>query len=77
MSSVHETSEERAHRLALERQCATIGRAVGDQLRPGTGFALFFFDFGPNGAMAYVSSADRGDVVRALKEFIAREENRS
>jgi hypothetical protein len=42
------------------------------------GFALFVFplDEGDDGRMNYISNASRGDMLAALKEFIARNEGR-
>ena len=41
------------------------------------GFALFVFDFGKGGRMNYISNANRGDVVAALREAIASLEVRA
>jgi hypothetical protein len=42
----------------------------------GLGFTLFLFNFGPGGAMFYLSSADRQDMIKMLHEFLAKEELR-
>lgn len=50
-----------------------IGSAIGGALPPGKGFALMIFDMGPgseDGEMAWISSADRQDMVKALAEMI-------
>jgi hypothetical protein len=70
--SIKDTAEERTARLALERRTRTIADKIAADLPPGTGFAFFAFDFGERGNFAYVSSADRGDIVRALKEWIRK-----
>lgn len=51
-----------------------IGKAIANELPPGFGFALFVFDFGGKGHISYMSNAQRPDMLRALKEFIANAE---
>jgi hypothetical protein len=72
MSKIKETREEREARAALERRVHEIGRTIASQLPPGVGFTLLLFTYGNNGALAYLSSADRADVTKVMKEFIAR-----
>ena len=58
---------------ALER----ILRETDHQLAilpKGYGFALFLFNFGPEGATFYISNAQREDIVRLLEDFIERVE---
>ena len=59
---------------AKYRALRTLATLVDEETPDGMGFAVFLFDFGPKGAMFYLSSADRRDVVSLLKEWIAREE---
>lgn len=58
------------------RQLETTARRCANKIRtdlpPGAGFALLVFDFGPRGFMAYISNAEREDMIRALREQIAR-----
>lgn len=68
--SVRETPEERDARLALERSTREVARLIRDRLRPGVGFALFLYDFGPKGALAYVANGDREDIAKVLREFL-------
>jgi len=35
------------------------------------GFAVFLFDFGETGSLAYVSNAKREDMIAAVKEWLA------
>lgn len=43
-----------------------------DELKAaGFGVAVFAFDLGDTGALAYISTAERADVVRALGEWMA------
>ena len=51
-------------------------RAIADVLRNALpishGFALLVFDYGDGGHMSYISSGQRVVVVKAMREFIAR-----
>jgi hypothetical protein len=38
------------------------------------GFAVFLFDFGPKGSMAYVSNASREDMMAAVCEWLDLQE---
>jgi len=74
----HETLSDKKWRLLVE----TATRKTADRLKedclPGTGFALFMFDFGddgvrPGGAVAYVANGDRAGVIRLLKDWLRRQ----
>jgi hypothetical protein len=71
-----ETDAERAERLQLEEHCRVIGgllrNAVSDLGGPRIGFALLLFNFGDGGSIAYMSNAERRDMINALEELIAR-----
>lgn len=41
---------------------------------PRTGVMLFVFDFGRGGGMAYGSNGDREGCIKALKEWISKQE---
>lgn len=75
--SPHETSDEKDKRLSLERKSAELGRLLAARLPPGHGFALLLFNFGDKGYRAYISNAERADMVKAIREWLAREEGRS
>lgn len=68
----NETLLEKQIRLVLETQCAEMGRMIGAACPAGVGFAFLMFDFGKNGNIAYVSNADRADMIRSLERLIAR-----
>jgi hypothetical protein len=52
-----------------------IHNALDKSTHKGTmGFALLIFEFGEGGALFYVSDAKRDDMVKAFKEFIAKQE---
>lgn len=70
-----ETPEQQAQRKEVEEICADIGRklagAVGDASRQAgrhLGFAFLMFDFGDKGSFAYLSNANRKDMIRMLLE---------
>jgi hypothetical protein len=67
-----ETLVQKQVRLVLEEQCRDLGRLLRDASPAGTGFALFLFDLGAKGNLAYVSTADREDMVRCLHEWMER-----
>jgi hypothetical protein len=56
-----EAAPDRAKRVALEERCADIGRTIAGA---GTGVALFLFDFGPKGNLAYFTN------VRGARERV-------
>lgn len=51
----------------------TIGSRVAASMPPGIGFGLFIFNLGPEGAMFWISNSQRDDMMKALREFIAKE----
>jgi hypothetical protein len=71
-----ETPAEKAARLRLEKVTREIGGIIGDAVRqtagPGVGFCLMLFDFGPRGALSYLSNAERDDMIKVLDEFKTR-----
>lgn len=52
-----------------------MGRDLKGRMPEGWGFALLMFDYGTSeGSMFYLSSAERSDMLKAMKEFIAKQE---
>jgi hypothetical protein len=51
-----------------------IGRELKQSMPEGVGFAVLVFDFGGKGNLAYVSNAQRPDMLRAMREFITKNE---
>ena len=61
-------------RYALERLSRElIGYAI-HKLGKHVGVTLFVFEFGDRGNAAYISNADRADMIAVVKEWLAREE---
>lgn len=67
-----ETPEQRRARVGLEHQCADVGRTIAGACPSGTGFVLMMFDFGAEGSVAYVSNAQREDMVNLLREALEK-----
>jgi hypothetical protein len=62
---------------AIRAKANDIGKIIGGTLPPGWGFALLVFPFVEgDGRMNYISNAERGDMLTALKELVARMEGR-
>lgn len=80
--STTELADAEAHRFMMEARCRQIGSQIGEGLHhedgalgTHTGFALFLFDFRENGTMAYVSSAQRSDMVMAVRSMLVKIES--
>jgi hypothetical protein len=55
----------------LESLMRQVGANIKTDLPPDVGFALFVFHIGPDpGGMAYMSSANRSDMILAIKEWL-------
>lgn len=67
-----ETPQDRRDRAELEALSRSIAEALTEALPEGLGFALLVFDFGEGGNLAWISNARREDMVRALREQLAR-----
>jgi hypothetical protein len=60
---------------AIKALLQKIGRELKDQMPKGWGFSLLVFSYGEDGAMFYLSSAQRADMILAMQEFIQRQSN--
>lgn len=59
---------------AVEEMLLGIGRRLAQILEgTGMGFTLFLFDYGPGGSTFYISSGQRDDIQKMLREFLKRE----
>jgi len=58
----------------MQRLLKDVGMKVASACPPGIGFALLVFQFGPGGFMTYASNGQREDMVKAMRELIARVE---
>ncbi len=65
----------------VQAKLRELGRIIGGQMPEGWGFTLLMFDYGEktglpgHDAVFYLSSADRGDMITAMKEFIKKQEH--
>jgi hypothetical protein len=65
-----ETLVQKQVRLVLERQCRELADLLKTKVPAGVGFALFLFDFGEKGNTAYVSTAQRDDMIKLIWEWL-------
>ncbi len=49
-----------------------LAQGLGERLPEGWGFNLLIFSYGERGSMFYISSAQREDMINAMREFIAK-----
>lgn len=64
-------------RLILEKECRRLADIIAKELPPGQqGFALFLFDFGLPGNLAYVSNGQREDMIKTVREWLERTEGK-
>lgn len=49
-----------------------LGAQLKKDMPEGMGFSLLMFDYGDNGAMFYISSAERETMLTAMKEFMLK-----
>lgn len=60
----------------IEEALYQVGQELKKRCPPGVGFALLMFDFGEGGGMFYASNAQRVDMIKAMKEFIQKHEDK-
>lgn len=66
------TTTQKQVRLVLEQQCAELGREIVRKLPAGVEFVFVTFDFGENGNVAYLSSAQRDGAIKMLEELVVK-----
>lgn len=54
----------------LEAHARSLGVRIGQSLPAGVGFTLLVFTFGEGGWLTYLSSAQRADMIRTLREAL-------
>lgn len=60
----------------IEAILKRIAEIISDWTPEGWGFCLMMFTFGEGGNFFYVSDAQREDIIRTMKEFIAKQEKK-
>lgn len=68
--------------LGEEELSARLREAIADVqgiFPPSTGVCVFVFDFGggPATGLGYIANADRADMAKALREWLAKEASNS
>lgn len=56
----------------LEEKAREIGALIGAAVPSGVGFGLFIFDFGDGGHLAWISNAQRADMIKSIEELLGR-----
>lgn len=56
----------------IEKLLKDIGRILKGTMPPGYGFTLFIFGYHEDRSLFYLSSAEREDMVAAIKEFLQK-----
>jgi hypothetical protein len=59
-------------RFVLEQQCRELAELLKSKVPAGVGFTLFLSDYGEGGNVAYVSTIDRHDSIRLVREWLDR-----
>ncbi len=54
-----------------------ISRAIDKHADRPMGFVLLTFDFGEGGTTSYISNCEREGVIKAMQEFIGRQDGNS
>lgn len=57
----------------IEKLLRDIAQNIGAQIPEGFGFTLLIFGYGDDESMFYISSAQRNDMVKAMREFIQKQ----
>ena len=58
-----------------EEALRKIGEFLTELTPEGMGFAILLFDYGEGGNMFYAAKAKREDMIKAMKEFISKNED--
>lgn len=59
----------------LQKLARSLDSTLHAQVGERVGFALLVFDFGDTGNVAYVSNAQRPEMIKALQEILAKWES--
>lgn len=60
----------------IESKLPDYAKIIQTSLPDGYGFNLLVFNYGEGGAMFYISNAERSDMIKAMKEFINKQEKK-
>jgi hypothetical protein len=56
----------------VEEMLRDLGHKLKDAMPPGCGFSLLIFGFSPDNELFYLSSAQLKDMIRTMREFVAK-----
>jgi len=62
------------HHAGAQRALRELAGEISAKVPPGFGFGLFIFEFGEDGAMFWISNAQRPSMIKALRERIAKQQ---
>ncbi len=68
MSNLNDSFEVR--NKEIEDLLRDIGQRLKEVMPKDYGFSLLIFNYGEGGDLFYISSAKRDDMIKAMKEFI-------
>ena len=57
----------------IEQLLRDVGHKLAELMPPGYGFTLLIYGFGESKDLFYLSNANRQDMLKALREFIAKQ----
>lgn len=72
LMDLHDRGDPREGVPILELIARDLAPALEDSHPPGWGFALISFSYGPDGAISFISNAQRADMVKALRSLLNR-----
>ena len=58
--------------LEIRKRLNEIAQQIGGQVPKGWGFTLLLFEYSPGDALFYISSAQRPDMIKTMREFIQK-----
>jgi hypothetical protein len=58
----------------LEQYARSLAMILKPNMPEGVGFTLFLYGYFDDPRMAYISTADREDMIRLVKEWLAKQE---
>lgn len=57
----------------IEQLLKELGTTLATRMPEGWGFTLMLYSYGPGGDLFYISSARRDDMIRVMREFMAKQ----
>jgi hypothetical protein len=60
------------HNEEIEKVLRELAKFIDKDLPSGWGFTLLLFEFDPGNSLFYISNAQQEHMLKAMREFIAR-----